>query len=562
MKLRWYQQEAVDSIFNSFDKRLGNPLVQLPTGTGKSLIPPAFIYRALMQYPGLRFIVATHVKELVRQNYEEMLEYWQLAPAGIYSAGLDRRDIALPIIFGGIASMYRVAAQFGKIDVLFIDEAHLLSPDDETMYQTFIKVLRQANPNLVICGLSATGFRQGLGSLTNNGIFNHISYDLCTVDGFNRLLAEGYLAPLISKRPGVRMDTSGFHMSNGDYVKSEAEAEANRILLSALQEFCAYGQNRYCWMIFAAGTENSDRIADVLTSWGFPSASVHSKKKAKENDKAIEAFKDKELRCLVNYGKLTTGFNHKPIDHIGLFRATTSSSLHVQILGRGTRPVYARGYDLDTVEGRLASIAASQKQDCLVMDFAGNLARLGPINDPLKPKEKGQSSGDVPIRICDSSVAEMLDAQGNKYFGCDAYNHASARVCCQCFLHFPPPKIKYEDSASTEEVMRGSQQHVANVKLFDVSQVFYSKHFKAQGSSLKVQYKCGLRTFDQYVPIEHATASKLARDWWRMRFPMQEGQEPPKTVDEALTLVSNLKSPARIRVDVAKKHPEIIGHEF
>src|SRR5439155_5126133 len=128
-------------------------------------------------------------------------------------------------------------------------------------------------------------------------------------------------------------------------------------------------------------------------------------------------------------------------------RPTMSSKLWVQMLGRGTRPLFIKeGYDLTTIQGRLASIAASPKQNVLVMDFAGNIKRCGPINDPIVPKKKGASKGEAPIKICDS---------------CGMYNHISARFCggepystvmgCGAEFVF---QVKLTKQASTQEVIR------------------------------------------------------------------------------------------------------------
>ena len=63
-----------------------------------------------------------------------------------------------------------------------------------------------------------------------------------------------------------------------------------------------------------------------------------------------------------------------------------STVLWVQMLGRGTRPVYPVGYDSETIEQRIEAIKVSGKLDCLVLDYAGNTRRLGPINDPVIPE--------------------------------------------------------------------------------------------------------------------------------------------------------------------------------
>ena len=113
---RWYQDEAVNATFDYFDNvggwdyeinapRRANPLICLPTGTGKSLVIAMIVYRALMAFPSTRIIMGTHVKELIGQNAAKLKQVWPDVPLGINSAGLKSREFAAPVIYGGIKSM-------------------------------------------------------------------------------------------------------------------------------------------------------------------------------------------------------------------------------------------------------------------------------------------------------------------------------------------------------------------------------------------------------------------------------------------------------------------------
>ena len=83
MELRYYQAEALDALYNYFlTHENGNPIIALPTGTGKSVLPAAFIHGILRQWPNQRFGMITHVKELIQQNAEELLRLWPTAPLG------------------------------------------------------------------------------------------------------------------------------------------------------------------------------------------------------------------------------------------------------------------------------------------------------------------------------------------------------------------------------------------------------------------------------------------------------------------------------------------------
>jgi DNA repair protein RadD len=553
MQLRWYQEEAVDSLFTFFEQHGGrnpdgsparaNPLVCLPTGTGKSLVIAEFIRRALNIYPQTRAFMATHVKELITQNASKMQDAWPLAPLGIYSAGLKSRDTIQPIVFGGVKSCVGKGDLFGFRDFLIIDECHLVSPSADTTYVEFIKELLAINPYLKVIGLTATPYRLGLGLMTNGNIFSDIAFDMCNIEGFNRLIAQGFLTPLIPKRTDTELDVSGVGMSNGEFNEGQLQAAVDKTetTFKVLREFVQYGQDRRCWLVFAAGVQHAEHVAEMLnTAFGISTVCLHSKQSDKINDANLAAFKSGEVRCAVSMNKLTTGVDHPPIDYIGMLRPTMSTGLWVQMLGRGTRP-----YDFHKPDQYIPGFEFT-KRNCLVLDFAGNTRRLGPINDPVIPRLKGKGSpGDSPIRICDS---------------CGVYNHASSRVCfaCGCEFNFSP---KLSKTAGTDELLRSE---LPQIEPFQVSRMVMSEHISRAGrSGLKCSYYCSgavPRTFYEYISVEASGFhGKKSRDWVRQRW-----GEPPEgmTNKDVLALGPYLRTPRQVNVWINKQTPEIVSHEF
>lgn len=523
--LRPYQEESLDRLWGYFSSgKTGNPVIAMPTGTGKSALPAVFIERIMKVWPNQRFMIATHVKELIQQNHEVMMHAWPNAPAGIYSAGLGKKQPFYPIVFGGIQSMIKNPAQFGHRDIAFVDECHLVSQEDDSMYITFFNTLKLINPNIKIIGLSATPFRMGQGLITDDGLFTDIVHDLTSCDEFNKLIADGYLCPLVPKRTHTELSIEGVSITKGDFVASQLEhaVDESKITIAGLREATEYGHNRKSWLIFASGISHAEHIAAILNNFGIDCAAVHSKQKSEYNDAAIKAFKNNSLRAIVNYSKLTTGFNHPGIDLILDFRPTLSVPLHIQKLGRGTRP-------------------NNGKENCLVLDFARNVPRLGPINDPILPKKKGEGNGDVPVKICDA---------------CGTYNHAKVRFCTNCGNEFEF-KVKIFKNAGTDEIIKSD---IPQIETYDVDRTLYSRGQKAgKPPYVKVQYYCGLRMFNEFVFPEHGGyASKLFRNWWRQR---HKSEVPVKT-DVVLNIIKELRSPKSIRVWVNKKIPEILSVEF
>ena len=219
-------------------------------------------------------------------------------------------------------------------------------------------------------------------------------------------------------------------------------------------------------------------------------------------------------------------------------------------------------FDLSTPEGRQACIAQGPKVNCLVLDFAKNTERLGPINDPRKPKAKKKDAapGDAPVKVC-----------GN----CLTYNNASARICSECGSEFQF-SIKMEQAASRAELIAASiaeRNQPPITEWFDVLTIQASKHtpwngrvkgpFNTVRSSLRMTYNCaGTRSFQEYICLEHEDgnhAKTAALQWWAKTCP---SVKCPQTVTEALRRVDAFRQPNRIKVWVNRENPKITYREF
>lgn len=525
---RDYQIAAHDSVYDYFRKgNKGNPVIALPTGTGKALVIAMFLMSVLRQWSNQRILVLTHVKELVAQNFAELKEMWPEAPAGIFSAGLGLKETYFPITFAGIASIVKMLHLFGRIDLIVIDEAHLVNPNEETMYKKLIEELLQRNPHLKVIGLTATPYRLGHGKITEDGIFTDICFDLTGMHAFNWLIQQGYLAPLVPKPMRTMLDTDGVSLVGGEFNNSKLQIAVDRdeVTEAALRECIEHGHDRKHWLIFASGIEHAHHIADMLNSMGISTLCVHSNTKQfpmsdTQRDDNIKAFKAGRVRCVVNNNVLTTGFNFPAIDMIVMLRPTMSTVLWVQMLGRGTRPW----------EG---------KENCLVLDFARNSAKLGPINDPVVPRKKGEGVGEAPIKECPS---------------CESYIHASLKKCDVCGHEFTFAH-KLDQTAGTYDLIK---TELPIVEVYPVDHMTYSLHRKIGAQEmLKVAYYCGAsKAFYDYVCIQHeGFAQRKARKWWAAHAP--EGLPMPSTAAEAIQLSNQLRPVTHLRVWINKKYPEI-----
>jgi DNA repair protein RadD len=541
LQLRYYQHECIDALYAFFNKNLtGSPIALMPTGTGKALTIAGFIKRFLQDCPGARVIVLTHVKELVEQDAAAIARFWPECPLGIWSAGVGLKQRA-QVTVASIQSIHTHPTLFSPTDVVIIDECHLMSKNSDTMYRRFIAGLLKHNPHMKVIGFTATPYRLDSGLLTEGKgrIFTDIAYSLNVGD----MIAEGFLSSLVSKAGMTRADLTGLHTRGGEFLPAELADRMDKVELikGAVDEMLAYGQDRKSWLVFCSGVAHAQHVADCLNLNGIPTAMVCGETPKAERERIIADFKAGRYRALTNADVLTTGFDHPGVDLIALLRPTKSVGLYVQILGRGLRTVYAPGYDISTVEGRLSAILEGPKKNCLVLDFAGNVAMHGPI-DCIKVKGKGGKGDGV-------SVAPAKECPS-----CHALIHASLMICPECEYQWPSAP-KHDATASTEALLASQIQP----KEYKVTGMMVNRHTKhGRPDSLRVTYECGnLKTFTEYVAVESPLSypRKLAVNWFWKR-----GIVAPKTVSEALAMP--IPTPATITVIPDGKYFKVTNATF
>lgn len=525
MQLRPYQTAAVNSLYRYFEKQAGNPLIVLPTGTGKSVVLAEFIRSALEQYPDTRIVLATHQKELIAQDYQKLVALWPDAPAGIFSAGLGRRQLDRPVTFAGIQSIYRHALKLPPIDMLLVDEAHTIPKKGGGMWRQFIADLKLNNPLVKAVGFTATPYRMDSGMLHKgeNALFTDIAFEANLVD----MVKQGYLTELVTVPTETRLDVSGVHMRGGEFIESELQQAVNldHVTRAAVTEILRHGADRGSWIVFCSGVAHSENVATALRAAGIPSESVSGDTPQAQRDSILRRFKAGELRAVCNNNVLTTGFDAPGIDLIACLRPTGSPGLWVQMLGRGMR-------------------LAPGKDDCLVLDFAMNTERHGHIDrirPDRTPKEK-DTDGVAPTKECPA---------------CGTKLHASVRVCHECGHCFPRDEPNIASEASRAALL--SYQEAP--KQVPVSRVLYFCHSKeGKPDSLRVEYLCGLSRHSEWVCLEHTGFPReLASRWWAKRMP---GARTPNSIAEALELAPMLPIPAAIRVRKNGKYTEIVDCVF
>jgi DNA repair protein RadD len=461
MRLRDYQQRAIDQIMDWFTvNQTGNPCVVMPTGSGKSHVIAAFCKMVLGEFADNRILMLTHVKELIEQNAEKMLAHWPGAPLGVFSAGLRQKNID-QITFGSIQSLRNRAKDLGHIDIILVDECHLINHKNDGSYRKLINKLRKINPEIRVIGLTATPYRLGHGYITDgDGLFSAI-IEPVTIE---ELVHRNFLAPLRSKLTEMQLDVSGVGKRGGEYIENQLQAAVNQRHnnVSAVREVIKRAEDRKAWLFFCTGVEHAEAVRDILLEFGIPAGCVTGDTPAKTRERMLDEFRTGELRAMTNANVLTTGFDYPDIDLIAMLRPTKSTALYVQMAGRGMRPKSEPRDGEDYPVG-----------NCLVMDFAGVVKEHGPItNIQIKSVNSKRKPGEPPVKACPE---------------CHELVHLSAMECEACGYKWPQKTksmtlhdndiMAVEDATTMEVKSWRWRRHLARSGYYGLSLTYYGEIF-------------------------------------------------------------------------------------
>lgn len=361
MKLRPYQEKAVDAALKAITTGKKNGLLVLPTGTGKSLV-----IAEIVRQSGKKTIVLQPTKEILEQNLEK-LKMAGLTDIGVFSASMNKKTIGTTTI-ATIGTIIKHQEAFKNFELIIIDEAHLVN-SKEGQYDEFINGL-----GLPVIGLTATPFRMKyyINSFGNNEpvvesrfltrtrprIFETILH----ISQVPEMFEQGFLCPvnynyqndydsrkIRSNSTGQGYDENALKRYNDS--KNIVQKIVDEIILSESKHV----------LIFTHFREESEQVMSILAGYKIHCAEVSGQTKKADRERILDDFKAGNIRCVVNVGVLTVGFDFPELDHIIIGRPTKSLSLFYQISGRGLRPAPGKGA-------------------CKITDLCDNIKRFGEIN--------------------------------------------------------------------------------------------------------------------------------------------------------------------------------------
>ena len=558
LELRDYQSDAKAALYDYLRRKDGNPCVVIPTAGGKSICIASVAADAVNLWHG-RVLILAHVKELVEQNSKELKGLCPDLPVGVYSAGLDRRDTKEPVIVAGIQSIYNKIDLFEPFDLVMVDEVHMVPPDGEGRYQTFLNAAKARNPNVRMVGWTATPFRTQGGLICRpENLFNEVCYEANVKD----LIDAGWLSKITAKAGVANADLDHLHIRAGEFVAEDVEKAMgeDRLVATACREIVEKTKDRKACLVFCTSVEHCRKVAEQISRFsGEECAVVTGDTPSEKRDEIIRRLKGESiatdlfggtlpsLKYCCNVSVMTTGTNIRRLDTIALLRPTASAGLYIQMVGRGFRLSPETG-----------------KTECLVLDYGKNVERFGPI-DAIRITEPPSGGNREPLaKVCPQ---------------CRSLVPLSVMLCKECGYQFPRQEAErrtHEAHADNAAILSGE----VTLETHDVTDVLFQVWTKRDAQpddphTVRVTYRCEAEggslydargcNFSEWVCPEHTgyARSKFEK-WWAARassdFPMPNKAEDVCEAD----FMGMLRTVKRITVKrVAGKHyPEIVGYEL
>jgi len=409
VKLRPYQQEALDSMLQAESNGISKQLVVLPTGAGKTVL---FAQLPIMRKKSLPMLVLAHRSELLIQAKDKIETINKDLSVGIEQA--ENKAGYSDVVVASVPTLGRESSsrieQYPKdyFKTIVVDEAH------HAAAPSYRRILDYFKPDLLL-GVTATPQRSDSVRLID--VFQEIVYYKSIQD----LIKEGWLSPLVGYRVKTSTDISDVEIQNGEYKQDQLieaidNPSRNNSIVTAYNDLASTKKT----VVFAAGVDHARNLEEAFRKNGSSVRVIIGTTPDEERSQILSDFKSGAVTVLVNVGVLTEGFDEPSIEAIILAKPTRSSLLYTQIVGRGTR----------LFEG---------KEHCMIIDIADTTKGKKPIGLPTllgMPADfdlQGQSLTDIADEF--EKLKETAPGEASSVLNMEDITNAYKRID----LFMPPP---------------------------------------------------------------------------------------------------------------------------
>jgi len=343
-----HQDRAMDMLRGSLQAGKRRPMLQSPTGSGKTITGAAIVEGALRKGNPVLFTVP--FLSLVDQTVDRFAEQ------GIHTVGVmqgyhPQTDGSQPVQVASVQTLRR--RPIPKASIVLIDEAH-------RWFDFYGEWMAQPEWERVpFVGLSATPWTKGLGKYYDDLLIPTTAKDM--ISTINPITGRTYLSPYRVFAPS-HPDLSKVRTVAGDYHEGDLSGTMSQPVLVAdtVSTWLRLGEDRPT-LCFAVDRAHARKLANEFEAAGVPTAYVDKDTPIDERRQIGERLANGQVKVVCNIYALTTGVDWD-VRCIILARPTKSEILFCQIIGRGLR----------SVDG---------KADCLILDHSDTTLRLGFADD-------------------------------------------------------------------------------------------------------------------------------------------------------------------------------------
>jgi superfamily II DNA or RNA helicase len=387
LALRDYQTAIVDGLRSELRAGKRRLVAVAPTGAGKTVIASHIMASAAAK--GSRVLFLAHRAELIDQCSRK-LDACGVAHGRIVAGGsYDGQAVQV----ASIPTLARRKDVPGA-DLVVVDECH------HVCAKSWASVVKRYD-RAALLGLTATPFR-----LDGRGLKEHFDALVARV-GIQDLIAMGHLVPpVVYTQPGP--DLRGVRRVGGDFAQGQLATRVDqpRLVGDVVRHWARLALDRTT-VAFCCTVQHAEHVAAAFSAAGIPAASVDGATPAAEREGRLADLASGKIKVLTNVAILTEGWDLPRCGAVILARPTQSRALYLQMVGRGLR-------------------TDAGKDDCLVLDHAGNTLRHGFVTDPIAYSLEGlEAQGAAPsVRLCPQCAAALK---------------AGTQTCPLCGYAFPPP---------------------------------------------------------------------------------------------------------------------------
>lgn len=335
--LRPKQARAIEMLRETLASGLKRPVIQAPTGFGKTVLAANIVSGVLSKNRRVAFCVP--MLSLIDQTFERFRENGiDPADMGVIQGDHEWRRSHAPV---QICSVQTLAHRgYPAVDIVVVDEAHV-------RFRAISEWIKR-EPDKIFVALTATPWARGMADDWQK---------LIVASTLRETIADGHLTPFRVLAPSTP-DLSGIKIVAGDYHEGQLSERMSGAKITAdIVSTWLEKAGNLPTLVFAVDRAHARVLHEQFRSVGVVAEYVDANTDRAERNAMAGRFQRRETTVIVNIGTMTTGVD-LDVRCVVFARPTKSEILFVQCLGRGAR-------------------LGEAKSECLVLDHAGTTLDLG-----------------------------------------------------------------------------------------------------------------------------------------------------------------------------------------